>query len=121
MCGGVRYLATAPLRDVFNCHCKRCQQFTGHHMAATAVSPDRLALTHDSTLTWFEASPGVFYGFCATCGSSLFWRADAHPEKISLCAGTLDSHDGLSTTCAWWVADAAPYHQRPAVTEYQFE
>jgi hypothetical protein len=113
-CGGVAYRTVGRLRDVFNCHCARCRRFTGHHMAATAIQPERLAFESDSTLRWYSPvdDPGVHYGFSGDCGSSLFWRADAHPEKISICAGTLDLPTGLVTTQAWFVADAADYHRR---------
>ncbi len=36
-CGGIRYAVRGELEDVINCHCERCRQFTGHHMAATSA------------------------------------------------------------------------------------
>jgi hypothetical protein len=83
-------------------------------MAATAARPDEVTLEGDDALVWYEPAPGVFYGFCRCCGSTLFWRADAHPEKLSITAGTLDQPTGLRTTEAWWVAEAADYHDRQA-------
>ena len=32
MCGAVRFQVDGPVRDVWNCHCYRCRQFTGHYM-----------------------------------------------------------------------------------------
>jgi hypothetical protein len=52
----------------------------------------------------------------------MFWRSDAHPENISICAGTLDTPTGLRTTQAWWTRDAADYHDRPTgVVEFDTE
>ena len=120
-CGGVSYRTTGPLRDVFNCHCGRCRRFTGHHMAGTAVDADALELTLSATLSWYEPAPGVEYGFCRRCGSSLFWRTSGRPGRVTICAGTLDQPTGLRTTQAWWVAEAGDYHERPSVTEFEYD
>ena len=73
-CGGVSYEITGALRDVYNCHCERCRRITGHHMAATAVAPEQITMRADATLRWYDPVPSVHYGFCGTCGSTLFWK-----------------------------------------------
>lgn len=121
-CGGVSFEIDGQLRDVFNCHCERCRRITGHHMAATAVHPDQLRMTADATLRWYDPVPTVHYGFCGTCGSTLFWKADGEPAKICISAGTLDQPTGLRTTAAWWVSEAGDYHERSAgLHEFQIE
>jgi hypothetical protein len=114
MCGGVAFTLHPPFRPVFNCHCDRCRRFSGHHVAATAVAPDGLVFATDETLGWHEPAIGVFYGFCRRCGSSLFFRTDRTPERISVMAGALDQPTGLTTTEAWWVDGAGDYHTRPS-------
>lgn len=121
-CGTVRYEVRGALRDVWNCHCERCRRITGHHMAATAAAPDAVDLTGAATLRWYEAAAGVHYGFCGTCGATLFWRTDAQPDKLAIAAGTLDQPTGLRTTLAWWVEQAGDYYDRPSgVEEYARE
>lgn len=95
--GGVRYRVDGPMRPIINCHCSRCRRITGHHMAATGCD-DGLTLAADATLRWYEPAPGVFSGFCGTCGSTLFWRSDARPGWTSIAAGSLDPPTGLVTT-----------------------
>ena len=91
-------------------------------MAATAAQPNQVTFESSDTLRWYEPAPGVEYGFCTNCGSSLFWRAANVDDKLCIAAGTLDQPTGLRTTKAWWVAEAADYHQRPAgVTEFPYE
>ena len=80
-------------------------------MAATAAHPDSVTIEASSTLRWYSPVEGVEYGFCSVCGSSLFWRAAAYPEKLSICAGTLDQPTGLRTTDSWYTAEHADYHQ----------
>lgn len=90
-------------------------------MAATAAHPSDVTIEGDS-LRWWEAAPGVEYGHCVNCGSSLFWRAAAHPDKLCIAAGTLDQPTGLRTTRAWYVAAAGDYHERQAhLAEFDYE
>lgn len=122
LCGGIRYAVQGELRDVINCHCERCRRFTGHHMAATSAA--RADLTVDdpeSLLRWYSPVPEAGYAFCGRCGSSLFWRSSADPDRWSICAGTLDPPTGLTTTQAWWTSQASDYHQRPGLLEFGTE
>ena len=121
LCGGIRYAVSGPLRDVLNCHCHRCRRWTGHHMAATSASRDRITLDGEDLLGWFHPDEHAAYGFCTACGSSLFWQAGDEPERWSICAGTLDPPTGLTTIAAWWVRDASDYHDRPDLPEHDTE
>ena len=122
-CRSISFVVSGPARDVYNCHCERCRKFTGHHMAATAADPEMVHITDsDRALSWYSPAPRIYYGFCSHCGSSLFWRSDDHPERVSICAGTLDVPTGLRTTKAWWLADVSDYFARdPGVQEYDHE
>jgi hypothetical protein len=91
-------------------------------MAATAARPEQVGFDSDETLTWYQPDETVEYGFCSRCGSSLFWRADALPDKLCITAGTLDQPTGLTTVKAWWIAEAGDYFERaPGVEEHSFE
>lgn len=81
-------------------------------MAATATEPGCISFTAEATLRWYDPVPTVHYGFCQQCGSTLFWKADAQPDKFCIAAGTLDQPSGLRTTKAWWVGEAGDYHER---------
>ncbi len=108
MCGAVTYTAAGELRDVWNCHCHRCRQWSGHHVAATRANLDDVSIVGE--VRWFSPGPGAEYGFCPHCGSSLFWRAESRPQYLTICAGTLQQPTGLSTTAAWWTAEHGDYH-----------
>jgi ketosteroid isomerase-like protein len=91
-------------------------------MAATGSSAGMVRFTSDTTLTWYSPDPNVAYAFCSTCGSSLFWRAAAQPDHLSICAGTLDQPTGLQTSTAWWTAEHGDYHTpEPNVTEFEHD
>lgn len=121
-CGLVRYSVEGPLREVYNCHCSRCRRITGHFLAATAAHSDDVSLVGVATLKWYAPDESVQYGFCSECGSTLFWRATNAPEHLSIAAGSLDQPTGLTTTRAWWVAQAADYHERQSgLVEFDYD
>ncbi len=117
LCGAVTYSVTGALRDVLNCYCERCRRFTGHHLAATDANVADVGIDDPTgQLTWHPV-PGAEYGFCRTCGSSMFWRAESSPTRMSICAGTLEPPTGLHTVEAWWVSQASDYFVRPDLPE----
>lgn len=119
LCGAVTYRVDGPLRDVVNCHCHRCRRHTGHFMAATQAAADHLEVDDDGAVRWYEPGDRVRYGFCGTCGSTLFWKSDTRPDAVSIAAGTLDPPTGLSTTQALFVAAASDYHRPdPSLDNY---
>ncbi len=111
-CGAVRYRVRGDLRPVWNCHCDRCRRVTGHFMAATASAVDDIVIESESTLRWYhpDDDPSVGYGFCTTCGSTLFWRSTVDVRQMSIAAGTLDPPTGLHSEAALSGASASDYH-----------
>lgn len=122
LCGAITFRVLGEPRDVVNCHCARCRRFTGHYLASTSVaSADLVVDDSGNNLRWFYPVPEAGYGFCVTCGSSLFWQAHSSPDTVSVCAGTLDPPTHLRTTLAWWVSEASDYLERPDLPELQQE
>lgn len=121
LCGAVQYAVSGPLRPVIDCHCERCRRFTGHYLAATSAAVADVTIDDPAQqLTWFPV-PGAEYGFCRTCGSSLFWRAESSPDVLSIGAGTLEPPTGLVTSDAIWVSHASDYFTRPDLPEHDTE
>jgi hypothetical protein len=80
-------------------------------MAATAADIGDVIFEKNETLRWYDSTDTVQYGFCGTCGSTLFWRASDKPDHLSITAGTLDTPTGLTTILALFGADASDYHR----------
>jgi hypothetical protein len=110
-CGGVRYRVEGALRDVVHCHCEPCRRITGHHMAATAASVDDVHFESDATLGWYQRTSTTRYGFCTTCGSTLFWSAADKADILSIAAGTIDQPSGLVTVMAIYADEASDFHR----------
>lgn len=98
LCGSVRYEIDGPLRPIVGCHCVQCRKTSGHHVAATQGHAKNLRFSSEDGLSWYRSSEEAERGFCAKCGSSLFWRRVGN-EQISICAGTLDGEHDLKMVC----------------------
>tara|TARA_A100001037_G_C14739163_1_gene452378 strand:- start:120 stop:608 length:489 start_codon:yes stop_codon:yes gene_type:complete len=110
LCGAVRYQVRGPLREIIACHCSQCRRMSGHHVAATATARENLEITGRESLTWFRASPDAQRGFCAKCGSTLFWEADAR-DYTAIYAGSLDAGSGLTLAAHIFVGDKGDYYE----------
>ena len=93
LCGAVKFEIRGPLRSVTICHCAMCRRAGTSVGAYTACAPDRLAIL-GSELRWFQSSPIARRGFCATCGSQLFWEPN-HGRHVSISAGAIDDRSRL--------------------------
>ena len=115
LCGAVSYEVSGPLRDVLVCHCEECRRWHGHASATAAAKRGDLVMKEQRGLRWIESPRSdarARRGFCAECGSSLFWDAPGR-ETISIAAGTLDGQSGLRTASHWYVSQAADYYAIP--------
>ena len=115
LCGAVRYEVRGPLRDVLICHCEECRRWHGHVSASTAARREDLVLVESGGLRWIDSPRSDAHarrGFCAECGSSLFWDPPER-DSISIAAGTLDGPTRLRTAAHWFVSQAADYYELP--------
>jgi hypothetical protein len=109
-CGGVRYEVRGKLRDIIACHCVQCRRMSGHFVAATACRRSAFSLLNSETLRWYVAVPGFRRGFCAGCGSSLFFE-EIGGERVSIAAGSLDEPQGLKIAAHIFAREAGDYYQ----------
>ena len=113
LCGGVQFEVDAPLRPVIVCHCTQCRKSSGHVWAASSVPEAAFRLIKKGALRWYRSSDVAERGFCADCGSSLFW----HPfgqGTMHFAPGALDGPTGLQIAEEWYLEDAGDYYTRPA-------
>jgi len=89
------------------CHCGQCRKQSGHTWASAAVPVADLAIT--GAPAWFAASDTAKRGFCARCGSFLFWKA--HDEDtISFALGALTAPTGLRLERHIFCEDKGDYY-----------
>ena len=107
LCGAVTFNAGGEVRPPVACHCTQCRKTTGHFWAACSAASDDIAVTGD--VTWFRSSDTAERGFCATCGSTLFWRLDGE-GRTSFSAGAIDGPTGMTTHKHIFTADKGDYY-----------
>ncbi len=107
LCTQVCYRITGPLRPVVACHCQQCRRTSGHHVAATSAPRDSVEI--DGDVRWYQSSATARRGFCATCGSNLFW--DGPGTHLSIFAGTLDAPSGVALAGHIYCADKGDYYE----------
>ena len=114
LCGAVRYRINGDMRGIVNCHCSKCRRFHGNFGAYTSIAYEDLEIVEERGLKWFKSmtdeTPNVHRGFCAECGSSLFW----HPRDqryIAVAAGSLDEPTQLKTIGHVWVSQISDYYE----------
>jgi hypothetical protein len=113
ICGAVAFEVRGPLRDVLVCHCTECRRWAGHAWAATAALAGELEFTEDRGLRWIDSPDSAHdarRGFCAECGSSLFWQVPGG-EKVSIAAGCFDAPTGIRTVGQIWTRSAGDYYE----------
>tara|TARA_R110002020_G_scaffold86758_4_gene214212 strand:+ start:1076 stop:1498 length:423 start_codon:yes stop_codon:yes gene_type:complete len=109
-CSAVRFTTRGAVRDVVACHCSQCRRQTGLYYAATNVADGNIEIEGGEAITWYHASASARRGFCALCGSALFWkhRDDAH---ISVLAGAFDQPTGLRIASHIFCADKGDFYE----------
>ncbi|MEE9454200.1 MAG: GFA family protein [Paracoccaceae bacterium] len=110
LCGAVSFEVTGELPVPDACHCTICRKHSGHYYAGTDVKKDALKITGGEHVTWFQSSPKVRRGFCATCGSSLFFDPPHH-DWIGIAMGAFDQPTGTKLAIHIFVADKGDYYE----------
>ena len=106
LCGAIRFRGTHDAGNHLKaCHCGQCRRWSGHVWAA--ILPRTLQIEGEPA--WYRASDFARRGFCAGCGSSLFWQRDGS-EVIEVAAGAIDAPTGLRLLGHIFVADKGDYY-----------
>ncbi|MBU2999925.1 GFA family protein [Roseovarius nubinhibens] len=107
LCGAVRFHTQATPKGASVCHCSQCRKQSGHLWASAYVPRDALDITGE--VTWYASSEAAHRGFCATCGSYLFWAAHEE-DTMSFALGALDGPTGLRLEKHIFTADKGDYY-----------
>ena len=95
LCGAVKFSAEQVETHVHACHCAMCRRWTGGPMQAAQV--DGLSFEGEEHVKRYESSPWAERGFCAECGSALFYRLKEPPMYL-MATGAFDDADQFELT-----------------------
>ena len=93
LCGAVKFQVEGELKAPDACHCSQCRKQSGHYWASTNVPTSALTIDGEDKVTWYASTEKVRRGFCATCGSFLFWDPLDH-DVIAVAMGAFDKPTG---------------------------
>ena len=110
LCGAVRFRARGPFGPVMYCHSKQCRVSHSHFVAYTGVPRPNVTFETDEGLRWYRSSSEAQRGFCAVCGSRLFWSGDRR-DYLSIAAGCLDEPTGLRASGHIFVRDKGDFYE----------
>ena len=106
-CGQLRVRLSGDPALISSCHCFACQRRTGAVFGSTSFFPRSQLLAIDGEhKTWRRAGDSgrfLTFHFCPTCGSNVFWEAEAAPDMISVAVGCFADPDFPAPGRTVWV------------------
>jgi hypothetical protein len=119
LCGAVRYrVSAAPVRTSA-CHCRNCQRRTGSAFGIGAYFKEgdvqflqgelkTYEYRSDETGRWLRTQ------FCARCGTTLTWTAEALVGLRAIAGGSFDHPDWLKIDRHGWTRSKQKWFECPA-------
>lgn len=96
LCGATGFSFEEPVAWVLHCHCESCRRATASPMTTFVSVPDAQVHWSGKAPAAYASSPGVTRGFCATCGSPIFYRNESLPGETHLYVALLDTPGALT-------------------------
>ena len=108
LCGAVQIAARSVPASVGACHCAMCRTWGGGPLMAIDCGTD-VAISGQEKVSVFDSSEWAERGFCAACGTHLFYRLK-QTGGYHIPAGLFDSDDGLVFDHQVFVDQAPAYY-----------
>lgn len=109
LCGRVSFSVRGDLPAASACHCTKCRKATGNYEAGIDVARADVAIIGAENVTWYFSSENVRRGFCATCGSPLFFDPPG-ADWIGLMLGAFDGPTGTKVSQHIFVENKGDYY-----------
>ncbi len=111
-CGAVRFESSAEPHHVSYCHCGDCRKASGAPVAAFVGFNDEAVTFSGKDPKTFDNGP-VTRGFCATCGSPLFYVDARLAGEIYFMLGAMDQPAYFKPTVHAYVREQLPFVHMP--------
>ncbi len=108
LCGGNAFDLPGSAGDITACHCTQCRKLSGHYSASFDADEAAMIWHRQTTLCEYDTPGGGTRGHCATCGTTLYFRAA--DGAFSIEAGSLDGRTGGTLTSHIFCADKGDYY-----------
>lgn len=113
LCGAVKVEIQEPLEHAPEaCHCSQCRKHTGNYWTGINVRHTALKIQGEESVKWYQSSEKVQRGFCAVCGSTLFWNPTIEGYKWTAVAmGCIDTQLLMRVSKHTFVGDKGGYYE----------
>jgi hypothetical protein len=109
LCGAVTFEVDGELPAPDACHCTACRKQSGHVFVSTDVPRSRVRIKGEEHVSWYQSSEKARRGFCAVCGSSLFWDP-LFRDWIGLAMGAFDTPTNTHIAVHVFVGEKGDYY-----------
>jgi hypothetical protein len=106
-CGKLEIVCESEPVRISMCHCLECQRRTGAVFGGQAWFARRqTTISGNSTQFTRQSDAGrwVSFRFCSTCGSTVYWEAEAFPGHIAVAVGSFADPAFPAPTYSGWEA-----------------
>lgn len=122
-CGALTIRLTGDPEYVSSCACQACQRRTGSAFGVTAFFKAEQVAGEWGEATVFErigaSGKPLFFRFCPSCGSTVWWEALARPGRIAVAVGAFADKDFPAPQRLIWSEHKAAWVRPPdGASEY---
>ncbi|MCO4842706.1 MAG: GFA family protein [Yoonia sp.] len=96
LCGASGFVLIGAHNWVGHCHCESCRRATSSPFTTWIGQENGTWELIGNDIRTYDSSTGRQRGFCAVCGSQMFYKSDAYPNEVHFYAALLD--DPLTVT-----------------------
>jgi len=116
-CGKLTIKLRGDPEYVSSCACQACQRRTGSAFGVTAFFEEAQVAGEWGEAGVFERTGGsgqpMFFRFCPSCGSTVWWEALARPGRIAVAAGAFADKDFPAPQRLIWAAYGPDWIRAP--------
>ncbi|MCM2680805.1 GFA family protein [Echinimonas agarilytica] len=112
LCGAISFEVEGDLGMADACHCQQCRKWTGHFLASVDVPRKMVTINGQADLNWYHSSGKVRRGFCAKCGSSIFFDPTDQQKHnwLAIALGAFDTTTQIQLHKHIFVAEKGDYY-----------
>ncbi len=108
LCGSVKLSAKSVSKNAGVCHCSMCRQWTGGPLLAVDCGTE-VELEGAEAISTYASSEWAERGFCAKCGSNLFYKIKQTGQYI-VPAGVLNIESELTLDHQIFIDEKPSYY-----------
>ncbi|MFK7957429.1 MAG: GFA family protein [Lysobacterales bacterium] len=115
LCGAITLNAEHASPHVGGCHCRMCRRWGGGPYLELDCG-SQVSITGEEHLSVFSSSDWAERGFCARCGTHIFYRLKESGQHM-VAVGLFDDQEGLTFKRQVFIDEKPPYYQFADDTE----